>query len=240
MTKNQTTLDDITELNHFTVVKRNGTLVPFRSKRIYHAVEAALRDTKRVPKNEPLPEEIGQIVNEISEIVVQKLARLASKGTCLTVEGIQDMVEVTLMKQGLHDVARDYIIYRDQHKQLREDSPQNLKVTRSDGSKVRFNPMKVAATVEQAFRSCQKIEGPSPQAIIDAVNLLTQKIVSRAVTHHKEALTLTTKLIQDEVENQLMREGFFNVAKEIILQRAGVNHIPSNELVKEEEESYDK
>lgn len=234
---NQAIIDEPADLNQFTVVKRNGTLVPFRSKRIYHAIEAAFRDTKQVPKNEPLPEEIAQIVDETSRLVVQKLAHFAAKGTCLTVEGIQDMVEVTLMKQGHHDVARDYIIYRDQHKQLREDSPQNLKVTRRDGSKARFNPMKIAATIEQAFRSSQNIEGPSPQAVIDAVNLLTQKVVSRSANYHKEAIALTTTLIQDEVENQLMREGFFSVAKELILQKAGLQKGTMVEAHKEEEES---
>lgn len=235
MTKSSSGILDEIDLNQFTVVKRNGTLVPFRSKRIYHAIEAAFRDTKKVPKNEQLPEEIAQIVDETSHQVVEKLAQFANKGTCLTVEGIQDTVEVTLMELGHHDVARDYIIYRDQHKQLRDDSPQNLKVVRKDGSKARFNPMKIAATIEQAFRSSQKIEGPSPQSVIDAVNLLTQKVVSRAANYHKEAVELTTALIQDEVENQLMREGFFSVAKELILQRAGVGQIAVAPREEEEE-----
>ncbi len=234
----QATLDRESDLNHFTVVKRNGTLVPFRSKRIYHAVEAAFRDTKNLPKNEPLPEELSQVVGTSSKVVVERLAHLAKKGTCLTVEGIQDMVEVSLMELGHHDVARDYIIYRDKHKQLREDSPQNLKVLRSDGSKVRFNPMKIAATIEQAFRSNQSITGPSSQEIIDSVNLLTQKVVSRAAQSHKKGLELKTSFIEDEVENQLMREGFFNVAKKLILQRAGVQ-LPSAEQLKEDDDDAD-
>lgn len=221
-TASQASLDPADTLSSFTVVKRNGTLVPFREKRIFHALEAAFRDTKKVPPNAPLPEEIGEIIDKTTHLIVEKLSSLASKGTCLTVEGIQDMVEVTLMKQGQLDVARDYIIYRDKHKQLREDSPQNLRVARRDGSKVSFNPMKIAATIELAFRLCQKIQGPSPQEIIDAVNLLTQKVVARAVHLHKEDIALTTTLIQDEVENQLMREGFFAVAKEMILLRAGL------------------
>jgi len=233
--KTQPLLDEPIDLNQFTVVKRNGTLVPFRSKRIYHAIEAAFRDTKKVPKNEPLPEDITPIVNETSKLVVEKLGLFASNGTSLTVEGIQDLVEVTLMELGHHDVARDYIIYRDQHKQLRDDSPQNFRVTRKDGSQVRFNPMKIAATIELAFRSSQSIDGPSPQSIIDAVNLLTQKVVSRAAHYHKDLMPLTTSLIQDEVENQLMREGFFSVAKEMILQRAGMGQ-PINAPKEEEEE----
>ena len=202
------------------VVKRSGTLVPFRRKRIFHALEAAFRDTRKVPKNEPLPEDISQLVAETTNVVIQKLIELASSGTCLTVEGIQDMVEFILLDQDLHDVARDYIIYRDKHKELRGDSPQNFKVTRHDGSRVRLNPMKIASNIEQAFRQSHQVEGPSSQDIIDAVNLLTQKVVTRITHLNKTAVELTTALIQDEVENQLMREGFFVVAKEMILQRA--------------------
>lgn len=197
-------------------------MVPFRKKRIEHAMDAAFRDTKKVPKNEPLSEEISLLVEETTEAVMKKLADFVQGGTSLTVEGIQDLVEVTLMDLGHHDVARDYIIYRDMHKQLREDSPQNFKVTRKDGSKARFNPMKVASTLEDAFRKRHHIEGPSTQEIIDAVNLVSQKVVARISHLHKEEVELTTTLIQDEVENQLMREGFFHVAKEMILIRAGV------------------
>ncbi len=110
---------------------------------------------------------------------------LASKGASLTVEGIQDSVEVCLMKAGHHDVARDYIIYRDQHKALREDSPLNLKIVRSDGSIVRFNPMKIASSIEDAFRRTEQIEGPATEQIVDAVNMLTQKVVARAVSLSK-------------------------------------------------------
>ncbi len=228
------TIDSSSELNHFTIVKRNGNLVPFRMKRIYHAIEAAFRDTKQLPKNDPLPEDIIQTIETTTDAILQKLEEFAKAGICLTVEGIQDVVEVTLMDQGHHDVARDYIIYRDQHKQLREDSPQNLKVMRKDGSKARFNPMKIASTLEEAFRKKYLVEGPSTQEVIDAVNLVTHKVVVRVSHLFKEGIELTTPLIQDEVENQLMREGFYNVAKEIILQQAGVA-TEEEELPKEEE-----
>ena len=67
---------------------------------------------------------------------------------------------------GHHDVARDYIIYRDHHKLHREDSPQNLKVQRKDGSLVRFNPMKIASSIERAFRRARKIEEHSPEEVV--------------------------------------------------------------------------
>lgn len=204
----------------FTVVKRSGSLVPFRKERILRAVESAFRDTKKVPKEVLLEPELAQVVEKITHLVISDLVALATTGASLTVEGIQDQVEICLMKAGHHDVARDYIIYRDQHKALREDSPLNLKIVRSDGSAVRFNPMKIASSIEDAFRHIKHVEGPATQEIVNAVNLLTQKVVARAVFLAKEGHTLSSAIIDDEVEQQLMKEGFFGVAKHFILNRA--------------------
>ena len=151
----------------FTVVKRNGAIVPFREERIVRAIELAFRETKKTEERHPE-------VERVALQVVQNLMAVANQGVSLTVEGIQDMVEVTLMKMGFHDVARDYIIYRDSHKQLRDDAPQNLKIQRKDGTRVRFNPIKLASSIEAAFRRAEKLE-------VGAVNTLTQKMVDRVI-----------------------------------------------------------
>jgi ribonucleoside-diphosphate reductase alpha chain len=210
------------KMQRFTVVKRNGSLVPFRRERIFRAIDAAFRDTKKVAKDNSLSQELLQTVEQITDLVITDLFVLASKGASLTVEGIQDQVEVCLMKAEHHDVARDYIIYRDQHKALREDSPLNLKITRSDGHTVRFNPMKIASSIEDAFRRAGHIEGPATEQIIDAVNMLTQKVVARAIALSKSGHLLNITLIDDEIEHQLMKESFFNVAKNFILHRASL------------------
>ena len=208
------------EKNSFTVVKRNGSMVPFRRDRIFKALEAAFCDTKKVDKLQTISDDLLQTINEVTDKVAELLLELAAKGACLTVEGIQDMVEVTLMKMGHHDVARDYIIYRDSHKALRDDSPQNLKIERSDGTIVRFNPIKVASSIENAFRHSEHAEGPSSDAIIEASNLITQKVVAKAIALAKEGQSLHVTFVQDEIEQQLMREGFFSIAKDFIIQRA--------------------
>jgi ribonucleoside-diphosphate reductase alpha chain len=151
---------------------------------------------------------------------MESLLTQASKGASLTVEGIQDMVEVTLMNMGHQDVARDYIIYREQHTHLREDSPQNLKVHRKDGTLVRFNPMKIASSIEESFRRAGHIESQTPDSVVDSVNDLTQKIVERAVALHKAGEHLHVATVQDEIEHLLMKEGYYQVAKDYILCRA--------------------
>jgi len=214
------------QMEQCTVVKRNGSLVPFRKERIFKALEAAFRDTKKIDKDAPLPEDVKADIEKVTESVTAQALTLAAKGASITVEGIQDLVEVTLMKQGHHDVARDYIVYRDQRKALREDSPQNLKILRKDGSFARFNPMKIASSIEEAFRRTRHTVGPSPEDVVEAVNLLTQKVVARAVSLSKMGVTLLTSLLQDEIEQQLMREGFYPVAKDLILHRASLGEQP--------------
>ncbi len=202
----------------YTVVKRNGTLVPFRRERIYSAIVAAFKDTKKI---EALDTELEQITNQMTDLVVKQVLTLASRGACLTVEGIQDVVEVTLMKNGHHDIARDYIIYRDSRKAKRDGSPQNLKIYRRDKTTpARFNPMKVASSIERAFRKARKIEEQTTDEVVAAVNLLTQKIVGEMAELATKGDLLYIDMIEDRIERELMEEKYFDVAKHYILYRA--------------------
>lgn len=202
----------------YAVVKRNGTLVPFHRERILKAIEAAFRDTK---KTDNLDAEQMENVNRMTDLVVKQVLTLASKGASLTVEGIQDVVEVTLMKNGFHDVARDYIIYRDIRKAEREGSVQNLKIYRRDKTTpARFNPMKIASSIERAFRRARNIEEHTPDEVVGAVNLLTKKIVGEMAELSNKGDTLYIDMIEDRIERELMSDKYFDVAKNYILYRA--------------------
>jgi ribonucleoside-diphosphate reductase alpha chain len=208
-------------LENFTVVKRNGQLVPFRRSRIFRAIELAIRATHSIPPSAPLPQSLYSTAQQVTEDVIEAVAVEAAKGACVTVEGIQDTVEVKLMQAELYEVARNYIIYRDEHKAARDDSPRNLKIFRRDGkTAVRFNPMKIASAIERAFRASLKIEGQTPEDVVNSVNLLTNKVVARATQLAREGTDLHVELIQDEVERQMMAEGFYQVAKDFIIYRA--------------------
>lgn len=210
-----------------TVVKRNGRIVPFNRERIEKAIELAFRDTKKVPKTETLPPAMSQTINRLTDSVVLQVKELGENGVTLTVEGIQDLVEVTLMKNGLHDVARDYIIYRDDHKEKRALSPENLKVYRHDGSTlVRFNPIKIASSITRAFCLARNIESDAlPEDVVISVNLLTQTIVDRAVQYHTENNTLHIFEIENMIEEELMASRHFMEAKAYILYRVGKEEV---------------
>lgn len=212
---------DLPDVSKLTVVKRDGSIVPFNYERIRNAIEFAFRDIKKIPKTDPLPDPIKEVVYNLTTIVTQKVHEIGKKGVSLNVEGIQDIVEITLMKNGYHDVARGYIIYRDQHKEARESHPSNIKVYRDDNStKVRFNPMKIASSLEATFRRVLFLdEEPTPEDVIEKVNQLTQKVIDLVVEEYKQKHTISLALIQDIIEQVLMQSGFFQEAKNFIIHR---------------------
>jgi ribonucleoside-diphosphate reductase alpha chain len=205
----------------YAIVKRDGRLVPFQRERIANALEAAFRDTKQVPKPKELLDVMAQTIERLTDLIEEEVVSTLKTGKRLTVEDIQDVVEKLLMENGHHDVVRDYIIYRETHKKLREDSPRHLKILRSDGlTFVRFNPIKIVSALEKAFCSHFQINGPTPFEIINQVDHLTRLVVKAMKEEASCGNTLTVEIIQDEIERQLMKEGHYAVAKEYILHRA--------------------
>lgn len=225
------------EIKKWTVVKRNGTIVPFHRERIQHAIEAAFRDIK---KKETLDTDTQKAIVKISDLVVDQALQKAKKGSSLTVEGIQDLVEVALMKHGHHDVARGYIIYRDHQKAKREGTSEYMKIFRRDKTTpARFNPMRIAAAIERSFRRARNIADETPEAIIASVNSLTQKIVSHMTEKAAKGEPLYVDMVEDEIERELMSDRFFDVAKEYILYR-GDKAKKSEEMVPALTESSQK
>lgn len=216
-----------------TILKRNGRIVPFHKDRIESAIEAAFRDVKKAPKPEALPEEIALAIVEITSTVCEQALALGQKGVSLTVEGIQDLVEVALMKHGYHDVARGYIIYREEQGKKREDLGYHIKVYRSeDQSPARFNPMKISSSLEKLFRRFYQIETEAiAEEIVETINQLTKNIIEEVKTSASDSIIEAAK-IQDSIENALMKEGLFEMAKYYILYRVGKLDAMDVKLVK--------
>ena len=204
----------------YTVVKRNGMIIPFRRNRIERAIEAAFRASFEIATDTPLPQAMHSSVQLVADAVISEALALSSGGDSLTVEKIQDIVEMKLVEAGQQEVARCFMAYRQEHKRAREDSPENLKILRRDGSEVRFKPAKIAYAIERAFRNTYQVEGATPADIVGSVNLVASKVVKTAMTLSRSGEQLHIELIQDQVEKALMSEGYFDVAKDYILYRS--------------------
>jgi len=94
------------------VRKRDGSIVAFEIEKIASAIHRTLCEVGR---------DDAALAAQIAARVEQTLSsRFGPLFGPPHVEEIQDAVEETLMAAGLADVARAYIVYRHQHKQLRE------------------------------------------------------------------------------------------------------------------------
>ena len=94
------------------VVKRDGRVVGFNEEKIKGAIRKAMLAT-----------ETGE-----DESLINKIAtRIAAQGQeRMTVEEIQDLVELELMKSSRKEVARRYIAYRDQRSRARKAKTRDM------------------------------------------------------------------------------------------------------------------
>jgi len=145
----------------FTVRKRDGRSESFNEERIRLAVESAFKADRDIPSDYPLSPEDQADSLSVTAAVVQRLFSRAIRGEELEIERIQDAVEEALMVQGHTQVARRYIIYREDRRKaraLRGDRDltgqvqAELHVTLRDGSREVLEPQRVRRTLIRACR----------------------------------------------------------------------------------------
>src|SRR3989344_464551 len=94
------------------IKKRDGRIVPFEREKIFQAIFKA---AQAVGGNDKATAE--NLAEESIKIMEEKF-----KDSIPDVEAVQDIVEKTLVEQGHYKTAKAYILYREQHKQIREVS----------------------------------------------------------------------------------------------------------------------
>jgi ribonucleoside-triphosphate reductase len=93
------------------VIKRSGQIAPFSQGKITKAVFKALSSTKEGGMDE---------AKKVCEKVVSMLERKHKVGYVPEIEEIQDLTERVLMILDFEETAKAYILYREQHRKVRE------------------------------------------------------------------------------------------------------------------------
>ena len=93
------------------IKKRDGNIADFAQDKITNAVYKAMESHGLTDNG---------AATTVSDIVTFMLEEKFGGYTIPSVEQIQDIVEMVLMKRGYHDVAKSYILYRERHKEIRE------------------------------------------------------------------------------------------------------------------------
>ncbi len=89
------------------IIKRNGERVPFDVEKIRLAIEKAFMSVGRFDCYEE--------TNELANTVVDTITNKFPTEHTVSVEEVQDLVELTLIDHKYHNVVRSYILYRAKH-----------------------------------------------------------------------------------------------------------------------------
>jgi ribonucleoside-diphosphate reductase alpha chain len=96
----------------YKVIRRNGAVVGFEPGKISVAVTKAFLAVNG--GQGAASARVRELVEKLAQTVVNALIRRQPNGGTFHIEDIQDQVELSLMRSGEHEVARAYVLYREE------------------------------------------------------------------------------------------------------------------------------
>src|SRR2546421_9459258 len=101
----------------YKVIRRNGAVVGFEPSKISVAMTKAFLAVNG--SQGAASARIRELVGGLTHTVLAALVRRQPQGGTFHIEDIQDQVELALMRSGEHDVARAYVLYREERAKAR-------------------------------------------------------------------------------------------------------------------------
>jgi len=157
----------------YKIIRRNGAVVGFEPTKISVAMTKAYLAVGG--SQGAASARIRQLVSELTASVVNALVRRRPQGGTLHIEDIQDQVELALMRAGQHDVARSYVLYREERARARAmEKTARAQMDSGAGAAAVLNvvengqrrPLDLAALDRLLASACAGLEpGASPAAI---------------------------------------------------------------------------
>lgn len=104
-------------LAHYQIIRRNGAVVPFEPNKIAVALMKAFLAVHGTQG--AASASVRETVEALTQQVTRALMRSRPSGGTFHIEDVQDHVELGLMRGGHHEIARAYVLYREQRSQER-------------------------------------------------------------------------------------------------------------------------
>ena len=184
--------------DQYKVIRRNGSVVVFEPAKISIALTKAFIAVNG--GQGAASARVREMVEQLTNGVVSALMRRQPHGGTMHIEDIQDQVELGLMRSGEHDVARTYVLYREERARTRAKSKSKepvhvINVTGDDGVARPLDQGRLSALVQDACA------GLGDMVSADAVIKLTLKDLYDGVALHevRKCLVLSARsLIEKE------------------------------------------
>jgi ribonucleoside-diphosphate reductase alpha chain len=154
------------------IIRRNGAVVGFEPAKISVAMTKAYLAVNG--SQGAASARIRELVARLTDQVVGALQRRQPQGGTFHIEDIQDQVELALMRAGEHDVARAYVLYREERSRAR--AAEKTARDRQAGKAVLHvvdngarRPLDREALRRQLASACVGLEGAAdPASILEA------------------------------------------------------------------------
>ncbi len=153
--------------SEYKVIRRNGAVVGFEPAKISVAMTKAFLAVNGAQG--AASARIRSLVATLTEAAVGALMRRQPQGGTFHIEDIQDQVELALMRSGEHDVARAYVLYREERAKVRAQersarSESGIHVVEA-GSRRPLDRRALARLIESA---CEGLPAASAETILEA------------------------------------------------------------------------
>ncbi len=201
----------------YTIQKRNGALTEFDASKIEYAIGKAAGT-------------VGELDANLPKYLAEKVVRVLDENYFqpekpLSVEEIQDIVEIVLMKSGQLKIAKEYILYREEHKKIRAKKQEEVqekikhkkfKVLDEDGKEQIFDPQEWEDKIAYLAKDLPRI---SPELILhEAVKLLYDGMKASElpmailnatrtlIEKHYEYSYLAARLLWDQIKHSVLED----------------------------------
>ncbi len=157
----------------YRVMRRNGKVTSFDLDKITVAMTKAFLSVEG--SSAAASTRIHNEVELLASKVDGAIKRRFPEGGVIHIEDIQDQVELAIMRAGYQDVARSYVLYREERNQARnsnkveslEDLPIKKGVINEDGSKQDLDITKLRLIIDEA---CSGVEDVSADAVFELID----------------------------------------------------------------------
>ena len=197
------------------VMKRNGKVVAFDREKIKVAIMKAFLAVEG--SSAAASTRIHDQVEQLTDDVVSVFERRMPSGGSLHIEDIQDQVELQLMRNEHQQVARSYVLYREERKNQRNEE-QLKRETTSQKSEESSNNEVSEGFEGKVHKACEGLVDVNPEELIEAIRATAYEGISEEdlsnciliaartfVEKEPNYSFVTARLLLDDIENEVLR-----------------------------------
>ena len=197
------------------VMKRNGKVVAFDREKIKVAIMKAFLAVEG--SSAAASTRIHDQVEQLTDDVVSVFERRMPSGGSLHIEDIQDQVELQLMRNEHQQVARSYVLYREERKNQRNEE-QLKRETTSQKSEESSNKEVSEGFEGKVHKACEGLVDVNPEELIEAIKATAYEGISEEdlsnciliaartfVEKEPNYSFVTARLLLDDIENEVLR-----------------------------------